>query len=267
MPTSEGNKRLWDGEYNWTNRGDEWSAAWGGPSMQWYGAIFPRIKSHVPTNKILEIACGYGRWTEYLKDLCNNLVVIDLSEECIQSCRQRFSECLNIEYHVNDGKSLDMISDSSVDFVFSFDSLVHADESVMKAYLCQFQRILSNDGVAFIHHSNLGEYNNLYSRIRSVPKLEGLLSQLGILEENLHWRDFSVDAKKVETLAEEHGLRCISQEIIPWGTKKLFIDCFSTIIKNNSPADRGNYILKNEKFMQEAQNLWQLSQLYNSLKK
>jgi hypothetical protein len=76
-----------------------------------------------------------------------------------------------------------------------------------------------------------------------------------------------VDAKKVETLAEEHGLRCISQEIIPWGTKKLFIDCFSTIIKNKSPADRGNYILKNEKFMQEAQNLWQLSQLYNSLKK
>jgi SAM-dependent methyltransferase len=235
--------------------------------MQWYGTIFPRIKSHVPTNRILEIACGYGRWTQYLKDLCKNLIVIDLSEECIQACKQRFSECLHIEYHVNDGKSLDIISDSSVDFVFSFDSLVHADESVMKAYLCQLQRILNNDGVAFIHHSNLGEYHTRYSRIRNIPKLEGLLTRLGILEKNLHWRDFSVDAKKVEVLAEEHGLRCISQEIMPWGTKKILIDCMSTIVKNNSSVARINRILRNVKFMQEVQNLLQLSQLYNLGKK
>jgi len=235
--------------------------------MQWYGTIFPRIKSHVPTNRILEIACGYGRWTQYLKDLCKNLIVIDLSEECIQACKRRFSECLHIEYHVNDGKSLDIISDSSVDFVFSFDSLVHADESVMKAYLCQLQRILNNDGVAFIHHSNLGEYHTRYSRIRNIPKLEGLLTRLGILEKNLHWRDFSVDAKKVEVLAEEHGLRCISQEIIPWGTKKILIDCMSTIVKNNSSVARINRILRNVKFMQEVQNLLQLSQLYNLGKK
>jgi len=267
IPTIKDNEAYWDGKYNWTNRGDEWSAAWGGPSMQWYGTIFPRIKSHVPTNRILEIACGYGRWTQYLKDLCKNLIVIDLSEECIQACKQRFSECLHIEYHVNDGKSLDIISDSSVDFVFSFDSLVHADESVMKAYLCQLQRILNNDGVAFIHHSNLGEYHTRYSRIRNIPKLEGLLTRLGILEKNLHWRDFSVDAKKVEVLAEEHGLRCISQEIIPWGTKKILIDCMSTIVKNNSSVARINRILRNVKFMQEVQNLLQLSQLYNLGKK
>lgn len=263
MPKVEDNKKMWDGEYKWTNRGDEWSAPWGGPSMQWYGTIFPRIMSHVPTNRILEIACGYGRWTHYLKDLCKNLVVIDLSEECIQACKQRFSECSHIEYHVNDGKSLDMISDSSVDFVFSFDSLVHANESVMKAYLRQLQRILDKEGVAFIHHSNLGEYQTRYSRIRSIPKMEGLLIRLGILEKyQQHWRDISVDAKKVEALAEEHGLSCISQEIIPWRTNKMFIDCLSTIVKNNSSMARNNRIFRNAKFMQEAQNLLQLSQLY-----
>ena len=141
--------------------------------MQWYGTILPRIKSHVPTNRILEIGCGYGRWTQYLKDLCKNLIVIDLSEECIKASKQRFAECSHIEYHVNEGKSLDMIPNFSVDFVFSFDSLVHADEAVMKAYICQLHRIINNDGVAFIHHSNLGEYRTLYSRIRSIPKLEG----------------------------------------------------------------------------------------------
>ena len=261
MPTIEENKRMYDGKYNWPNRGDEWSAPWGGPSMQWYGTILPRIKSHVPTNRILEIGCGYGRWTQYLKDLCKNLVVVDLSENCVQLCKQRFSECSHIEYHVNDGKSLDMISESSVDFVFSFDSMTHADVSVMKAYLCQLQRILNNDGVAFIHHSNLGEYPPRRSRIRSMPMLLRLLTPLGILE-NDHWRDFSVDAKKVEALAEEHGLRCISQEIIPWGKETRFIDCLSTIVKNNSSVARVNRIWRNAKFTQEAQNLLQLSQLY-----
>jgi ubiquinone/menaquinone biosynthesis C-methylase UbiE len=266
MPTIEDNKSTWDGSYNWLNRGDEWSASWGGPFMQWYGTIFPRIKAHVPANSILEIACGYGRWTQYLKDLCQHLTVIDLSEECIHACKQRFLEFSHIEYHVNDGRSLDMIPDGSIDFVFSFDSLVHANESVMEAYLSQLPRILNRDGVSFIHHSNLGEYHTKYSRIRIVPKLEGLLNRLGVLDSNLHWRDFNVDAKKMESLSERHGLRCISQEIVLWGTKKIFIDCMSTIIRNDSPMVVPNRVFKNAHFMQEASNLLQLSRLYSPVK-
>ena len=267
MPTIDDNKIVWDGRYNWTRRGDEWSAPWGGPVMQWYGTIFPRIKSHVPTDRILEIACGYGRWTQYLKDQCKHLIVIDLSAECIQACRQRFSECSHIEYHENDGKSLDMIPDASVDFVFSFDSLVHANEAVMEAYLSQLPRLLTKDGTAFIHHSNLGEYRTRYARIRRIPNLEGLLARLGLLEKKRHGRDFSVDAGKVAALSEKHGLRCISQEIIRWRTKKMFIDCMSTIVRDNSSGVRTNRVLRNTKFMQEAQNLYQLSQLYHSAKK
>lgn len=263
MPSILENKSLYDGKYNWTDRGDEWSALWGGPSMQWYGTILPRIKSYIPANKILEIACGYGRWTQYLKDLCKHLVVIDISEECIQACKQRFSDCFRIEYHVNDGTTLDMISDSSVGFVFSFDSLVHADELVIKAYICQLQRILTDTGVAFIHHSNLGEYNSTYSRIRKIPKLEGLLVRLGLLEKDLHWRDFSVDASKVQHFAEENGLSCLSQEIICWDTKRMFIDCISTIAKKNSSVNRPNRIFRNPGFTREAQSLLRLSYLYS----
>jgi ubiquinone/menaquinone biosynthesis C-methylase UbiE len=267
VPTIEANRREWDGRYNWLNRGDEWSAGWGGPFMQWYGTIFPRIKAHVPTNSILEIACGFGRWTQYLKDLCKHLTVIDLSEECIQACKQRFSEFSHIEYHVNDGTSLEMIPDASVDFVFSFDSLVHTDEFVIEAYLSQLPRILNKDGVAFIHHSNLGEYRARYSRIRSIPKLQGLLILLGVLDKSLYWRDFSVDAKKVETLAEKYGLRCTCQEIVLWGTKRTFIDCMSTIARNSSSVVTTNQIFKNENFMQEVHNLLQLSRLYGPEKK
>ncbi len=260
MPTIDDNKKQWDGDYSWPFQGDEWSAAWGGPSMQWYGTILPRIHRFVATDSILEIASGYGRWTQFLKDKCHHLVALDISEECIEACKERFSDHSNIEYHVNDGKSLEMIADDSIDFVFSFDSLVHADESVLEAYISQLNRILKKDGAAFIHHSNLGEHYFMNSTIRRIPNLERLLFRLGI---NLHWRDLKVSAKLVEELAKKHQLNCISQEIIPWGTNSFqLIDCFSTIVKNNSSLARDNLIVRNSNFIQEIKTLSQISSLY-----
>jgi hypothetical protein len=188
--------------------------------------------------------------------------VIDLSEECIDACKKRFAGSSHIDYHVNDGKSLEMIPDASVDFVFSFDSLVHADAASVKAYISQLPRILTEDGAAFIHHSNLGEYKTTYSGLRSIPKVGGLLTRLGILEQ-LHWRDPGVSAGKVEAFTEEHGLQCISQEIIPWGTKRMHIDCMSTIVKKKSSLERENRIVRNPRFMREAECLRGISRLYN----
>lgn len=262
MATVDANKKAWDEQYQWPNRGDEWSAPWGGPSMQWYGTILPRIHRFLPADSILEIACGYGRWTQFLKGMCHRLAVIDLSEECVQACQQRFAGCAHIEYHLTDGRSLQMIADASVDFVFSFDSLVHADESVLKAYLSQLPRILRAEGAAFIHHSNLGQYDTAYSRIRRIPRLEGVLKQLGILDKTLHWRDSGVSATMVAQSAEEHGLKCISQEVIPWGTKRAYIDCFSTIVKETSPAARQNRLLRNADWVHEVDYLAQLARLY-----
>ena len=90
--------------------------------MQWYGSILPRISAFVPADTILEIAPGYGRWTAFLKDLCKRMIIVDLSEKCIDRCRQRFENLSHISYFVNDGKSLEMVVDGSVDFIFSFDS-------------------------------------------------------------------------------------------------------------------------------------------------
>jgi hypothetical protein len=67
MEVSE-NKAVWDGKYHWADGGDEWSAPWGGVAHQWYGSILPRIMPFVPANHIVEIACGKGRMTQFLKD-------------------------------------------------------------------------------------------------------------------------------------------------------------------------------------------------------
>src|SRR5437899_8768206 len=76
-----------------------------------------------------------------------------------------------MEFHVNVGKSLDIISDESIDFAFSFDSLVHADGEVIGTYLRQLARKLKPRGAGFIHHSNAGDYRSLIALTKTVSRI------------------------------------------------------------------------------------------------
>ena len=95
------------------------------------GTLLPRLKSFVPASTILGIAPGFGRWTQFLRPLCSKLVLVDVSPKCIAACQRRFAGNEGIQYHVNDGQSLAMVADESVDFAFSFDSLVHVEAPVL----------------------------------------------------------------------------------------------------------------------------------------
>lgn len=234
--------------YDWSERGDEWSQPWGGTRYLWSITIFPRIQAFLPSKNILEIAPGFGRCTQFLKDFCDHLVVVDLSEKCIRACQERFRDCNNIEYHVNDGRSLDMVADQSIDFIFSWDSLVHADSSVMKEYLRQFSRILKPGGFGFLHHSNLAEV---------VEKMHGKIPY-----ENVHLRDETMDSPLFLKYSEESGLDCILQEKINW--RDIFlIDCFSVIRVKNDTSSKPAQIIENSNFMEEVKIAKYLSDTYH----
>ena len=112
MPDIEWNQQQWGSRTNWSQHGEGWSSSWGSADMQWYCVLLPRIHRFVPARTILEIAPGFGRWTLYLKDLCTNLIVVDLVEQCISACKERFVNSSHINYFVNDGKSLEMVDDN-----------------------------------------------------------------------------------------------------------------------------------------------------------
>src|SRR4051812_13818536 len=126
------NRALWSGGYDWSKRGEEWSAWIGGSRNHWSMVILPRIHAYLPASTILEIAPGFGRWTQYLLGHCDRLIGVDLSEECVESCRARFADAPHAEFHVNDGRTLDDVEPGSVDFAFSHDSLVHVETDVVE---------------------------------------------------------------------------------------------------------------------------------------
>ena len=250
MPTIEENQTIWDGEYNWNEAGNEWSAHWGGTVMQWFGTLLPRIHRFVPAPVILEIAPGFGRWSQFLARLCDELILVDLSAECAEACQQRFARLPHVASHQNDGRTLPMVEDARIDFAFSFDSLVHADEHALGSYVAELARVLRPGGRGFVHHSNAGEYSR--------DDLVGLC-------EDLHFRDFTMSAEKMRGFIADHGLVCVSQEIIPWGTERALLDTLTVVAKPGPDHDVSNSvprILRNHLFMREAEQWLELSHLY-----
>lgn len=238
-------------KYHWKDAGEEWSERWGTSQAQWSETILPRIRHCLPASTILEIGPGYGRWTEYLKDYCERLVVVDRAGECIDACRTRFAADPRITGYVNKGGSLDMVPDASVDFIFSFDVFVHIKRDVVETYLQEFSRTLKVGGRGFIHHSNLAAYAS--SPRHKLPGLmKKVLTKWHLLDDD-HHRIPTMSAELFRQLCEKNGLRCVRQELINWRGRRL-IDCLSWIEKPaDAAAHKTTEIVRNPNFMREAE--------------
>lgn len=259
MPTIEDNKKIWNSNIVWKTGGKEWSSAWGGTPMQWYGSVFPRIRRFLPADNVLEIGPGFGRLTEYLKEYARHLIVVDISEKCIDECKKQFTNDKHLEFYVNDGKSLDMIEDNSIDFIFSHDALTFAEAPELNEYIRQISRKLKKNGVAYIHHSNLESY--WYYRKLSQRYIK-TLRKLKLIEDD-YWRAYSVSARRLREMCNEVNLECITQELTNFFTKKTYVDCFSLIVHKDSEWYRKPRLFRNDSYMDEARYLSRLSRYYD----
>jgi SAM-dependent methyltransferase len=225
MPTISENLHAWNVWYDWSGEEEEWSREFGGTEALWCFVIYPRIHRFLPASTVLEIAPGFGRWTKFLKDQCQSMIAVDLSERCIEHCKRRYASDSHIVFQVNDGESLAAVPDNSIDFVFSFDSLVHAEKEVLETYITQIAKKLRPDGVGFIHHSNLSSYRK---RVMLKKTLES-------------WRATSMTTELFRNYCERAGLKCVSP---------------------NSRWDERDECLRNEEFVKNTHLTSRLGGLY-----
>ena len=275
MPSVEWNSQEWNEAYDWSERGDEWSKAWGRPRTQWLTVIWPRIEPFLPCSTLLEIAPGFGRWTQFLLPSSTTYIGIDLSARCVEACKSRFSGQSHASFYQNDGRRLVHVADGSVDFAFSFDSLVHVEIDVIEAYLGELGKKLAPDGVAFLHHSNLAYYlGNVGAQFARSPRFEQAMHRrqqvrplAGVKHALFGWqnnRGLTVSASRAAESARRAGLVCISQELITWGTRHILIDCLSTFVRPTSRCQRAFRIEKNPLFMAASKCSRVVDHLYHS---
>jgi SAM-dependent methyltransferase len=253
MAVDKRKARMTKTDYEWIAAGEEWSEPWGGSAGQWFGSILPRIQAALPATAILEIGSGFGRWSHYLREHCTQLSLVDPDARCMQACQERFAADPKVRFYRNAADSLADIADNSVDFIFSFDSLVHVRRQTIETYLSQFAAKLKPSGLGFIHHSNLGEYtSSLAGRARALRR-KGVASD--------HQRDPEMTAGLFREVAGQYGLRCVCQELVNWRGRRL-IDCFSTIAPVESKWKTATRPLRNRDFMREAQLIRRVAQHY-----
>ncbi len=144
--------------------------------------------------------------------------------------------------------TLTAVPDHSVDFVFSYDSLVHAEAEVLNAYTKEIARVLRPGGTAFLHHSNLRDFSDSATGILSI--------------ENKHWRGESMSAALLRRYALDAGIFCVAQEIVNWGCPHL-TDCFSMLVGRAPENGEETRVIENPHFMDEAIALGRAAKVFD----
>ncbi|MDR1922046.1 MAG: methyltransferase domain-containing protein [Candidatus Adiutrix sp.] len=137
-----------------SNYGENWSDEWGGSRTKWHASILPRIADFIPTDAILEIGQGFGRWSAFLIPQCRQFFGVDLAGQRTAICRELFKNYEHAKFFTNDGLSFPMLEDKSCDFVFSFGSLIFNGFGPyeLEHYVKDILRVLRPGGAAFLHH-------------------------------------------------------------------------------------------------------------------
>lgn len=150
--TVDENLKQWT-KFDWSAKGENWT-----PFPEWKERLVKYVlEPNIPLgSQVLEIGPGGGRWTEFLVRRGQHVLAVDLTPRCIELCRERFKDCKNVSFFVNDGSDLSFITPGSIDRVWSFDVFVHIQSKDVRSYMRQFATILVDGGRGIIHHAAHG---------------------------------------------------------------------------------------------------------------
>jgi SAM-dependent methyltransferase len=174
----------------------------------WKNLVWPFI-SDCDFANVLDLAAGHGRNSKFLLDIAQRLTITDIQPGNIDVCRKRFVDFPQVLYYVTNGYDFQPVADDTLTFIYCFDSMVHFDSDVVRAYLRDARRVLRQGGRGFFHHSN---YTQGYDWRR-----------------NPHSRNF-LSKQLFEHYALKEGLVVIRQKTINWGSA-VGLDCLSLVEK------------------------------------
>jgi len=163
---------------------------------QWRESIWPFIKN-ADFTYVVDLAAGHGRNSEKLKQRAQKIHIVDINQENIDFCRERFAGDARFSFTRNDGCSLSFLPSNGVSLLYCFDAMVHFDSDVVRAYLREFKRILRPGAFGFCHHSNYTQDPE-----RDVHDKPG-------------WRNFMSQALFAHYCSKE-GLTVVKSRVIDW---------------------------------------------------
>lgn len=181
---------------------------------RWGSLIWPFIAGSC-FSICLDLAAGHGRNTRKLLEQpeCQRVYVVDINQENIDFCADRFRHDLRVVCIRNNGYAITEVPAGSVTMFYCFDAMVHFDSDIVRRYLAEIRRVLDPDvGRAFLHHSNFAG------------------NPSGDVHQNPHWRNF-MSAGLMSHYAAKEGLSVEKQQELDWANDRSFIDCITLLVR------------------------------------
>ncbi|PAW78806.1 MAG: hypothetical protein B9S32_05335 [Verrucomicrobia bacterium Tous-C9LFEB] len=182
--------------------------------------IFRRYFETLNKRRLVELACGHGRHTQFILNEptyteIESLRLLDVNEQNVAICRERFAAEPRVSVFTNNGCDLQPLEDGSATALFCYDAMVHFEYDCVFAYIREAHRILAGGGRALFHHSN---YDHAPGAVYS---------------KNPHWRNF-MTKNLFAHVAQLSGFIVVSQRVIPWGKDENYVpdlDCVTLLEK------------------------------------
>lgn len=201
--------------YHHAKQNDEWfeiAEAEDAVAVFWgNNSVFKKEFDKLDLENVIEIACGWGRHVPHYLGMASKVTLVDILEENMIICKERFKTENKITYYRNNGYNLEELEAESYTAVFSYDSMVHFELFDVYEYMKDIYRVLRQGGKALLHHSN-------YSKDYQADFLNAP-----------HARCF-MDKQIIAYMAYRIGFRVVEQHVIDWYDMK-DLDCITLLEK------------------------------------
>lgn len=160
-----------------------------------YALIQKYIRPYVRSDSVvLEIGPGGGRWTRYLLN-AKQIILVDIVSDFFEYLQQRFPDhAAKFTFYQPKAHDLHAIADRSVDYLLTFDAFVHIEPDGIREYLHEIARVLKPGAIAVIHYGDITKQAANEQGVHFAPmtgaKMQEFLTQLPQFKVLLHDQAF-----------------------------------------------------------------------------
>lgn len=151
-------------------------------------------KYKVEDRSILDLGCGTGRNVNYLGELGNKVIGIEISKTAINLAKERANELgLKINYILGDIGEPYEVEENSIDIVLDVTSSNSLDEKGRDVYLSEVNRVLKTGGYFFVRALCKDGNKNVKNLLKMSPGREYdtyVIKEMGLTERVFSREDF-----------------------------------------------------------------------------
>jgi ubiquinone/menaquinone biosynthesis C-methylase UbiE len=156
----------------------------------------------------VEVGCGPGRMTGALAERFEHVIAVDVSPAMLEQAAAN-TAAPNVSFRLVSGERLDGLDDGISDTLVCYLVLQHLpDGHVVRSYLCEFARLLSRDGEAYVQIPVLAGRVGRARRTLRAP----LVRFARRPEHRAAFRGYRLTAHELGRALDEAGLRVVAED-------------------------------------------------------